>query len=382
MRHVGRAVALAIALTSGACATESVVSPDISFREFGLAEPDVPPLQPLTRISVPTYDGSGQAVHPDVLWFPGGWHGFEYWMAFTPYPGAQIALENPSIVVSHDGRTWQVPPGLTNPVVPRPRNGSGYNSDPDLSYDAAHDRLVMLAREVRGGFNRVSVLFSSDGTTWSQPRLEFLRRNHGIISPAMVLQPNRDPRIWFVDAGGTKKCPKRVTHVMREEGTAPGTDLSRIVGKGWGPIRSSGLSQKGYNIWHMDVSWVPALNEYWAVYPAYPARGCGGHELFFAHSPDGNHWTTYPVPLIRRDEAAWMSFMLYRASALYDPARGVMRLYLSAARPDGEDGSPAQEWRMGMVEFRYTDLLARLAHPSATTSAPAGVPAVSEDSLP
>src|ERR1043165_3155793 len=39
-----------------------------------------------TPISVPTYDGSGQAVHPDVVAFDSDWNGAKYWLTMTPYP--------------------------------------------------------------------------------------------------------------------------------------------------------------------------------------------------------------------------------------------------------------------------------------------------------
>src|SRR5439155_20610297 len=53
--------------------------------------------------TTPTYDGTGQVVEPDVIHVPRGWNGYEYWMAVTPYPCGDESLENPSILVSHDG---------------------------------------------------------------------------------------------------------------------------------------------------------------------------------------------------------------------------------------------------------------------------------------
>lgn len=364
MRFVKWTLGCAIALGAGCAASEQVLAPDLEFRDFGLQAPETTPVTPLTLLVVPTYDGSGQAVHPDVLWFPSRWRGFEYWMAFTPFPGGNPEFENPSIVASHDGITWEVPAGVSNPIVPRPPKGA-YNSDPDLSYDSATDGLVMLTREVRAGFNHVSQLTSKDGVTWTGPSKVFLRKNHGMISPALVLSPSRDPRLWFVDAGN-KKCPGRVTRVMRQEGEGRSPLTNPGVERGWGPVRPSGLSQPGYHIWHIDVSWVAARSEYWAVYPAYPMRQCGARDLFFARSPDGVRWTTYAVPLLRHEAQAWTSAMLYRASTLYDADRDVMRLYLSAS-------APGRDWRLGMVEFRLADLLTRLsggiAQPSAAGAA-------------
>src|SRR5690625_4256142 len=57
-------------------------------------------------IPINTYDGSGQATHPDVLYFENGWGGYKYWMAYTPYPFSDDSLENTSITYSNDGVNW------------------------------------------------------------------------------------------------------------------------------------------------------------------------------------------------------------------------------------------------------------------------------------
>lgn len=54
--------------------------------------------------------------------------------------------------------------------------------------------------------------------------------------------------------------------------------------------------------------------------------------------------------------------MLYRAATVYDAARDVMRIYLSAS-------APGPDWRIGMMEFKYTDLLAQLEGGAALSSA-------------
>ncbi|HEU5218491.1 MAG TPA: hypothetical protein VFU23_07520, partial [Gemmatimonadales bacterium] len=79
MQFVTTSLWCAFALACAACgASESVVAPSAEFGEFGLQTPAETPASPLIKLVVPTYEGSGQAVHPDVLWFPAGWHGFEY----------------------------------------------------------------------------------------------------------------------------------------------------------------------------------------------------------------------------------------------------------------------------------------------------------------
>ncbi len=65
------------------------------------------PMDSAVILSVPTYDSTGQSVHPDVVLFPGGWHGSKYWMAMTPYPFGASSHENPSILNSDDGLAAQ-----------------------------------------------------------------------------------------------------------------------------------------------------------------------------------------------------------------------------------------------------------------------------------
>lgn len=74
----------------------------------------------------PTYDGSGQAVHPSLVYFRDGWgndrarNNWRYWLVMTPFPNKKERYENPSILVSNEGVKWRVPPGLKNPIEKEP----------------------------------------------------------------------------------------------------------------------------------------------------------------------------------------------------------------------------------------------------------------------
>lgn len=347
MTRIGAArLASALAVAVSACTAGD------GLEDFGLSPTLTAPLSPAIPLTIPTPDGSGQAVHPDVVWFPRGWRGWAYWMAFSPYRGARTKEENPSIVVSQDGMNWQVPAGLVNPVLSPPRETGAYNSDPDLSYDAANDRLVLLNREMRGKFNVVSALFSTDGVRWSPPRELFRRPNHGMISPAMVWVAAGKPLVWYVDAG-TGKCKKRTTQVMRQEAVGADPLSSAEPAIGWAPPRPAGLAQPGQVIWHLDVTWIEARREFWAVYPAYPVGDCGANDLFIARSGDGLKWTTYTVPLLRHEALDWTRQTLYRASLIYDPPRDVVRVFFSAA-------AAGDRWRLGYAEFSRLQLFAAL----------------------
>ncbi|MBA3458618.1 MAG: hypothetical protein H0T46_01550 [Deltaproteobacteria bacterium] len=67
------------------------------------------------HLEIPTYDGSGQVVHPDVLF-----DGYRYLLAYTPYPFSNGRFENPSIAISDDGLAFrEIAPGV-NPIAPAP----------------------------------------------------------------------------------------------------------------------------------------------------------------------------------------------------------------------------------------------------------------------
>lgn len=315
------------------------------------------PLNPFLLPRLPTYDHSMQAVHPDVVHFPGGWNGWEYWMAFTPFPGGDASHENPSIAVSQNGLNWQVPDGLTNPLVAAP--SSGYNSDPDLSYDAERGELVLIYRTVAGGFNLVRERRSSDGAHWSAAVPLFRRRNHGMISPTLVLGSGGTARIWYVDAGSAG-CQKRITRVMTQAATSPNTLRLARLERGWGPPRRVTLSQPGYNIWHLDVSWIKERSEYWAVYSAYPRTDCMHQELFFARSPDGITWQSFAIPFLRHGELPWTSETMYRAAMLYDADHQTIQFYTSSM-------SAPKTWHIGLVEYRLSTFLTALAYGVGST---------------
>ena len=316
------------------------------------------PLIPLTRLVVPTYDGSGQAVHPDVVRFPAPWRGWEYWMAFTPYPKSNQAMENPSLAVSHDGVRWEVPADFTNPIIAKP--SAGYNSDPDLTYDAQLDRLVMIYRVVSNGENLIKAISSVDGRTWTLPKVTFRRKSHGIVSPTIASRPGGPPTVWYVDAGH-RNCRDRATRVLSQDGPGMQALESARPETGWSTPRLVGMLQPGFSVWHLDVIWVPERNEYWAIYPANRSYSCSGRDLFFARSSDGVSWTSYRVPVLKRNDADWVRGSLYRGSLLYDASRDAIRIYLSAS-------APGSVWHLGVVEYRFKDFLAALERQPGVTS--------------
>lgn len=144
----------------------------------------------LTDLTLPSpYSGVGpEMVHPSVVYIPGGWNGYTYWMAVTPYAGVNDDYENPCILASNDSITWEVPPGVTNPVVAMPVDTvNDYNSDCHLLLNHDGTKLLMLYRLYDSGTEKLMLLESSDGSTWTSPQLIYsvdsaVRR---LVSPSM-----------------------------------------------------------------------------------------------------------------------------------------------------------------------------------------------------
>lgn len=303
-------------------------------------------------ITVPTYDGSGQAVHPDVVAFDSDWHGARYWMTMTPYPGSRQALENPSILTSEDGIAVATPEGLSNPVVRAPRKGSkDYNSDPELLYDPSADRLVLFYRYVEKKANTLHMSTSRDGITWTPMRSPFWEHSHQVVSPTVAPRPGSAARMWYVDAGKAG-CNAKSTKVKMRISTDAG---GGFVDTRWlGPIPTD-LKIPGYVIWHIKARWIPSKNEYWMLISAFPehGNGCQTDDLFFARNTDGQHWTVYTEPVMRHDERDWTAAAVYRSSFTYDAATDQLRLWISARDANGV-------WRIGQGTARYAALLSAL----------------------
>lgn len=305
-----------------------------------------------TPMTVPTYDGSGQAVHPDVVAFDSEWHGAKYWMTMTPYPKSDQKLENPSILRSENGINVAVPEGLTNPIISPPKGSKDYNSDPELLYEAQTDRLVLFHRFVEKKTNTIGLSVSSDGVTWTKMQAPFWERSHNAVSPTIAPRAGQSARMWYVVAGKAG-CATKSTHVVMRTATDP---TGRIVDTKWSNPAVTDLDIPGYAIWHIKTRWIPAKQEYWMLISAFPKNvdGCHTDDLFFARSSDGLRWTTYREPVLRHEDRSWTATAVYRSTFLYDANTDDLNLWISAR---GNDGA----WRIGFARAKYEELASRLA---------------------
>ncbi len=293
--------------------------------------------------SITTYDGSNQVVHPDITWGgPGRWR----WMAITPYPGGDAAYENPSIYQSRNGHVWRAPSGLGNPVASP--GSAGYLSDPDISVDTATATLWMYYRQVYLVQNIIWLTRSTDGAHWSKPVQVLVVPSHQAVSPAVVRGAPQAPWIMWVVNAGPNGCQAASTTVERRVSTD---------GVTWEPPAATDLAEPGLVIWHIDVQWVAARNEFWAVYNTYASGlSCSTNELHFARSADGMHWTTYPGAIATAGVIPEFGAIVYRSTFLPNSAGDTIRIWASGARLVQN----SYIWSAAHATFRVDDFLATL----------------------
>jgi hypothetical protein len=333
-----------------------VVTADGGATAHASAYADAQPVTNVHPLSIATYDGSGQAVHPDFVRLPPSWAGDPFRLVATPYPGGNPAFENPSLYTGSTGVAWAVPGGVTNPLE-QPDDG-GYLSDPDMLYDPDANELRIYYRRVTSE-NQIWMTRSANGIVWSTPVLTAEAPNHLIISPTVVRRSSTEWLMWSVNAGSIG-CGSAKTSVELRQSTD---------GVEWSAPQTVSLSDPDGFAWHIDVEWIPSRNEYWAVYPVKVAGGCTTDRVRFATSADGLHWTSYPSPLLLRGASDALHDIVYRSTIDLDADAGVVTLWYSGAKY----AQGIYSWHLAWERMSTTELLARVSTPPsvAARSAPA-----------
>lgn len=302
-------------------------------------------------VSLATYDGSGEAVHPDGVSTPFGWSATTAHAVATPYPGGATSVENPSYYDVPDNLVWVPPKAAVNPVV-EPALTS-YLSDPDMVY--VHDTRVlwMYYREVTPDSNLIHAIRSTDGTHWDAPVRVLAVPNHLAISPTVVRRKGGEWLMWTVN-GGAAGC----------NGPATTVELRRSAdGLVWSAPEPVQLASDGETPWHLEVEWIPSRHEYWAVYNAKQPGSCMTKNLRFATSTDGVTWTVFPSPLLKAGAIPAFADIVYRSSIAYDPASDLVTVLYSGAHAVGR----TYEWQVASEQLDLRSLLARVAAPAPAT---------------
>jgi hypothetical protein len=281
-------------------------------------------------LTIPTYDGSGQMTHPDILFFSAPWKGFRYWMVGTPYPDENSSYENPSVFVSKDAVNWTVPNGLSNPLV-KPAVANSYLSDPDIIYHRSFGIRVYY-RMVDEDYNRIFFIESKNGKDWTQPAEIITLPNHQIISPA-VTRYNLRYAMYSV-----KLLDNNTSTIVERRFSKDGIN--------WSSPATVTVYNMNEVIWHLDVQYVSARKEFWLLMLCYPSSS-----LYVAISKDGLHFKASSIPLISESENpdAWDGYSLYRSTFRVTTTGDFFLWYA------GEKGI---ESHIGFIKTRLKNILA------------------------
>jgi hypothetical protein len=258
----------------------------------------------------PTYDGSGQAVHPSVIYFPKAWNGYQYWMAMTPYPSSKSRYENPSILGSNDGKTWVVPSGLTNPIDSGASIGGAgtYTSDPELFYNASNDRLICYYRWCNSTRDRLYCKCSSDGVTWSNRVLLMTGEFGALIAPSVQLVGSTYYMWVNNDTPGASRgncAANKIVRYSSNNGTKWGSaTICSILGK---------ISGGRYE-WHGEVRY--ANNTYIDLMDSSTGNTPSNNILIVLESSNGVTWTISSDPFLSKSRTTntWDSTGIYRST--------------------------------------------------------------------
>lgn len=289
----------------------------------------------LTRLIVktPTYDGSGQALHPDVIRMERGLGGYSCWMVLTPYPNRDASYENPSLLASPDCGDWLEPEGLRNPLVAPPLEG--HYSDPDIFL--AKGKLWIYFRWSQGLEERIYAISSDDGISWSE-KVEVLgTRSESLLSPSVVVEEG-SLRMWYIDIRPSPNVIKLRTSAS-PEGPYSGPTVCHVDGV-----------PNDMELWHLDVI---KVRDGYDAFIVLINRGKGLRKsfLYFATSKDGVNWRLSSEPILRPSINGWDDLLIYRSTALLlEESEGwgkILRRYAvwySACNKAGE-------WHIGYAEL-------------------------------
>ena len=309
------------------------------------AGPPVEPPSDVHLLALETFDGSGQAVHPDAAITPLAWGASETELFATPYPNGDATKENPSLYAKRSPLDWPVPPGVMNPIA---RPDVGYLSDPDEVFNPETNELWLYYRAVTNE-NQIYLVRGGTPTRWSSPTLVAHGVNHTIVSPTVVRRAQGDWLMWSVNSGPDGCRSSSTTVEMRQS-----TD-----GVNWSNPIATDLSEEIVFAWHIDVEWIPAKGEFWATYNVKVPGSCTTAALHFAKSLDGLHWDVQPGAVLARGAILAFADIVYRASLLYDNTFDKITLWYSGAR----FGNGGYTWRVATETLTASAFFDRVTRP-------------------
>jgi hypothetical protein len=305
--------------------SRSPTGPDVTLTPQNyqvIEESAVPKFQGI--LEIPTYDGSGQAVHPDIIYLREGFRGFHFFMVVTPYPYGDNQVENPCLLASNDGVSFVEPIFGMNPLAPTPPGGRCcHNCDPDILFNYETEEFWIYYLEViNPDYYALKLLRSCDLENWRLSELIRwdLSNDDCVVSPCVF---KIDGGYVLIYADGRGHCNIRY--------------LESPDGLHWEKRDAIELNipwPDGFQPWHCDL--VSDGTQFYLLANGW--RNCKPFErqnLYLARSWNLIDWTVLPEPIIHSSEE---KPLIYRSTGLIAP--GKLIVYFSQRTAQGE-------WQIG-----------------------------------
>ena len=280
---------------------------------------------------IPTYDGSGQAVHPDILKIDKS----HYYLAFTPFPYSDIKFENPSLLFSNNGIDFNPIPELENPLA-GPLTGKAFCNDPDISfYDSTY--YLMYQEAFPGDSQNVILLKSVDAVNWSNKKIiihQDLKKGDNFSVSPTILRKNSIFNFFYVDITN-KNVIKQMTSNSFESWDYQGSEKIDIN------------IPDDLSPWHIDVFENAIKGEFYMLISAYK-ENFNYQDLYIAKSTDLKMWDLKEEPIIIHSSSFFNSRSIYRSSGLIEN-RNDLLIYFSFK-------TYSNEWQIGIKKFEIDKL--------------------------
>jgi len=256
-----------------------------------------------THQTTPTYDGSGQVVHPSIIKFipkilP---NDFQFFLGITPYPNGLDDLENTSILFSKDGQVWS-PNGVSNPIEGKTPT-YWHNCDPCVLYALGKFWVywILSKDNVRRTILRVK---TSENAINYGARKDCLESAF-IVSPSILYDVDAKRfKMWYINV----PVPRTYNPEYRESED----------GFNFGKAQPVSLTQAGRKIWHLDVQKL-SNGKYWMLFVNHYSET--SKCLWFADSNDGKNWQTYDLPVLSPSGVGWDSSQIYKSTFIVEDSK-------------------------------------------------------------
>jgi hypothetical protein len=222
-------------------------------------------------LKIPTYENSGQAVHPDIL------HQSDmsppFLMAFTPYPFSIDRFENPSILASNDGLCFfEEYPGINPLVGPPPYD---HNNDPNIFYYDGKLRILYL-ETLRPERQNIVLLTHQGGARWTSQNVhtDYINGTDPMILSPVYVRINREDFLFYVNL---------TLHTIQF------VPLRQDFNPDFSERKDISINMEGLDPWHIDI--IPHEGVFFMLICCVKKdKNKKNYDLYIARSNDGYTW--------------------------------------------------------------------------------------------